>query len=380
MAWIRQLPSKKWAATVYLPNGKRVTRTHDLKSIIAGWAADLEADIRHGDWIDPRAGSVTVGEWWDRCQESRRLELASRRRDASHWRCHVAPHWAEVRIGSILRPDVSAWVVKMQRAGVGGATIEGAVGVLRALLDLAVDAKVLRLNAARGVSVPPRATHLDRVLEPGEDEQLLSALDRHHPGLPAARLFVEVLVYCGLRWEEAAAIDREHVVMRRALIQVGPVVERDGTIRPYPKTPAGVRDVPVDDELWPRLRAHALATAPGGLLFTAGGGQVLHYPNWRERIWRRALTGTPALEAKRGRAARLPMPGAGLEHPWPTAHDLRHTYGTRLAEQGVPAHEIAALMGHESLRSVQRYLHAGSDRFDRARQATRRARRAGGAA
>jgi integrase len=63
-----------------------------------------------------------------------------------------------------------------------------------------------------------------------------------------------------------------------------------------------------------------------------------------------------------------------LDDPQPTPHDMRHTYGTRLGEGGVPVHEIMALMGHETLESVQRYLHAGDDRLDRAREATKRGR------
>jgi hypothetical protein len=50
------------------------------------------------------------------------------------------------------------------------------------------------------------------------------------------------------------ALDRDHVNVRRQLLHIGPVLERDGTVRPYPKSPAGVRDVPVDDHIWPKLR------------------------------------------------------------------------------------------------------------------------------
>ena len=37
-------------------------------------------------------------------------------------------------------------------------------------------------------------------------------------------------------------------------------------------------------------------------------------------------------------------------------HDLRHECGSRLAERGVPLHEIQYLMGHASLTTTQRYL------------------------
>jgi integrase len=381
MAFTRQLPSGLWAATVRLPTGKRVTQSHALKSVIGRWAAELEQQVAIADWIDPRAGKITVGQWWERAQGARRLEKASAKRDESQWRNHVAPYWRDVPIGSILKPDVTRWVNHMEARRVGAATIHGAVGVLRGLLELAVDARLIRSNPARGVAQPAVPAHLDRVLGAGEDDLLLESLDRQFPGRPDARLFVEVLLYCGLRWEEAAAVDRTRVDMRRQLIHVGPVVERDGTIRPYPKSPAGERPVPVPLHLWSQLRDHALTVEPGGLLFTAPGGggaakvsrgtpTVLRYSNWHRRVWQPGLR--EVLE--RGPRGQILHQHWVLDDPQPTPHDLRHTYGTRLGEQGVPQHEIMALMGHESMAASGRYLHARDGRFDRARAAVEAAR------
>ncbi|MCW2900117.1 MAG: Site-specific recombinase XerD [Streptosporangiaceae bacterium] len=384
MAWVRRLPApddpkkpRLWAATVRLPPGSkpdRVTKTDELKGVVQHWADDLEADMRRGDWIDPRASKKTVGECWEQWAGSRRLERASRLRDESHWRCHVQPRWNKVPVGAILRPDVTGWIVAMEKAGVGAATIEGAVGVLRSVLDLAVDARLIRDNPARGVKPPKRDAHLDRVLDPSEDELLLAAYDRLFGDRPDGRLMCELLLYCGLRWEEAGGLDRDHVDTRRALLHIGPVLERDGTIRPYPKTPAGKRSVPVDRDLWPRLRAHVLTVAPGGLVVTSPGGGPLDYSRWYSRVWRVALEGKPAYAGAKGHQPRPAILGAMLDDPQPTPHDLRHTYGTRLGEQGMPGHEIMALMGHENLTSVQRYLHAGDGRHDRARDAVERGR------
>jgi integrase len=199
-------------------------------------------------------------------------------------------------------------------------------------------------------------------------------MDRLFPGRPDARLFTELLLYCGLRWEEAGALDRDHVDLHRALLKIGPVLERDGTIRPYPKSPAGARTVPVDADLWPRVRAHVMTLTRGQLLVSTPRGKPLDYSRWHARVWSVALEGREAYPGRRGHPARAAMAGAMLADPQPTPHDLRHSYGTRLGEQGVPAHEIMTLMGHESLGTSLRYLHAGDGRHDRARNATRAAR------
>ncbi len=41
-------------------------------------------------------------------------------------------------------------------------------------------------------------------------------------------------------------------------------------------------------------------------------------------------------------------------------HDLRHTFGTCLAEKGVPIHQIAELMGHADIRTTMKYVHAAT--------------------
>ncbi|MCT2281793.1 site-specific integrase [Micromonospora chalcea] len=404
MAWIRQLPSGLWAATVRLPDGKRVLETHRLKGAVSTWAADLEADIRRGDWIDPRAGKKTVGECWEQWgTTSRRLEKASRKRDESHWRVHVAPRWAKTPVGTILRPDVTAWVVEMEgthkascrkrdvcsgcKPEVGAATIEGAVGVLRAILDLAVEARLIRDNPARGVRKPKRNAHVDRVLEPSEEKQLVDALDRMFPGRLDAGLFVELIADTGLRWEEAAAIPPQLIDTRKNRIQIAWVMERDGTARPYAKSAAGNRTVTYGDHLAKRVKAAKMAAGevagvfpndePGRLVFTSEKGDQLRYSNWHRRVWTPALRGLPERPMVKGHAHRPAVAGAGLADPQPTPHDLRHTYGTGLADQGVPVHDIMALMGHEDLRSAQRYLHSREERFERARAARSRSRAAG---
>ena len=82
------------------------------------------------------------------------------------------------------------------------------------------------------------------------------------------------------------------------------------------------------------------ADGHSGLLFTSPEGDPLDYFNWRRRTWR---------------------PAARVLKPRPRFHDLRHTYGTRLADAGVPRHEIAELMGHADEKTTARYIHAGTD-------------------
>jgi integrase len=360
MAYVRILPPRRdgtrlWAATVYTPAG-RITQTDRLESVVRSWAAERESEVRRADFLDPRRARTTVHDVWSRFATSRRLELASRKRDESQWRCHVEPRWGDVPVGLVLKPDVAAWVNELEAAGVGGWTIIGSLNVLKAVLELAVDAGMIRANTARRVKAPLPPKHVDRLIEPDERTLMLKALSATFPGRRDAAPFVEGLLETGARWEELAAVPREAIDLRQGVIRFGPVMERDGTIRPYPKgargeESAGFRPVPISDGYVATLRPLVDETARGGLVFTASLGGVMRYPTWLRRVWKVAV-------------AEL------VELPLPTPHDCRHTYGTMLAEAGLEPHDRMALMGHEDERSSRRYTHSDErKRLERARAA-----------
>ncbi|MGH6662175.1 MAG: tyrosine-type recombinase/integrase [Rhodospirillales bacterium] len=53
-------------------------------------------------------------------------------------------------------------------------------------------------------------------------------------------------------------------------------------------------------------------------------------------------------------------------------HDLRHTFASRLVQQGIPLYEVMHLTGHKTVSMVQRYAHLAPDYQDRAIQALNR--------
>lgn len=373
MAYIRQLKSGLWAATVRTPAG-RITETRELKGAVKAWAEQLEAEVGRGEFLDPRLARNTVGQVWEKFFSARRLEKASRARDESHWRKWVEPRWGEVPVGDVLKPDVQKWVNQLEENGVGGWTIIAALNVLKAALELAVDAGWVRANTARRVRPPVPPAHVDRVIDGEEEDSILSRLDELFPDRRDARLFVEMLFETGGRWEEVAAVTREAVNLRAGLVSFGPVMERGGTVRAYPKGArnrhdSAFRDAPIGPELLLRLRPVVLATKPGGLVFTAPRGGAMLYPTWLRRVWNAALQ-VPVIDDAGVRIGTEPL----VCEPLPTPHDTRHTFGTRLADAGVKLHDRMALMGHKDLRSGQRYVHSGESRFDAARDALRRAR------
>lgn len=340
MAAYRKLPSGLWQATVRLPDGRRRTRTDPLKGVVKAWAEDAEADLRRGEWADPQDGRITLAQWWDKWGRTRVIEKATTDKDASHWRNHVEPRWGRVRLASITSWDVEAWLADMARAKVGATTRAQSFRLLRHLLTDATSHRLIKSDPTAGVKAPAIPKHVDRFLTVEEYDRLEEAMPTDRD-----RCMVRLMAYAGLRWQEVAGLHAHRVDLAGRRLLVQEVQRRDTSIKDIPKSRAGQRVVPIGPELVGLLRPLLM----DGLVFPG-----VDYTNWRRRVF------VPAVRR------------ADLADPQPTPHDLRHTYGTWLAGNGVPPIDIMALMGHESLRTTERYMHATSDRHERAMAALSR--------
>lgn len=352
MAHVRKLKSGLWQATVRHPSGARFSNSDPLKKVVQTWAADEEAKIRRGEWVNPNAGKITLAEWRVKWETTRRVELSTQSRMDSQWRKHIEPKFGSWPLATIQPWDVEAWITELEAVPVGAPTVNASLRMLGQMLRAAVKHRLLSSDPTNGVVAKAAAPHVDRILTRTEADGLLGQFADHD------RLFVELLLYCGLRFQEACGLRRFRVDLLRKRVNIVTVLPRKGTDK-APKTPSGVRPVPLTASLVVQL-SRAIPEPNDELVFTSrkrqgtSGGKRLHYPHWLEDVWR------PAVQR-----ARLP-------EPQPTPHDLRHTFGSWLAEAGVPATQIAALMGHKSLRSTERYTHATEARFDQARAALER--------
>jgi integrase len=91
---------------------------------------------------------------------------------------------------------------------------------------------------------------------------------------------------------------------------------------------------PITVQTHPRLRAY-LDTLPATLTIIADA------------------QGRPVTADRLSKDLRRHLDGLGFPHL--SLHGLRHTAGKMMAEAGCSAHEIAAVLGHESLQMVERY-------------------------
>jgi integrase len=160
-------------------------------------------------------------------------------------------------------------------------------------------------------------------------EAEIDQFERRHPIGTKPRLALSLLLYLGQRRGDTVRMGRQHIrkIKHPELGWIDAIhVEQEKT--------GMVLDIPIHENL-----AAIIADTPNSNLTFL----VTEY-------------GKPFSPAGFGNWFREQCDAAGLHHC--SAHGLRRAAGRRLAEAGCTANETAAVLGHASLKEVQRYTKA----------------------
>lgn len=236
-------------------------------------------------------------------------------RQATRFLAHVGKPLAAVRIG-----DLQDYI-----AGLTGSPATGALAAsaLKSLLGFAQEVGYLRFNVGAAVKAPPvKNTLAERIMS--ESDALL--MIRQEPAL-RNRVLLTVLYggglriseVCGLRWRDLAARDDAGQAT---------IFGKGGKTRVVLLSAATW-------QVLAALRGEAEADAP---VFLSRNGGALD-PSAVHRVVKAA--------AER----------AGLSSEV-SAHWLRHAHASHSLDRGAPIHLVQATLGHASVATTGRYLHA----------------------
>jgi len=344
MGFVRKTPAGRHRACWRDPAGKQRSKTFRTKREASAFLAEVESALNRGNYISPDAGRIRFGDYATRWIAARNSEKTTAARDDSVMRNHVLPKWGALPVANIEHSAVQAWVTEL-RSRLSPASIAECYRLTSGVLQSAVRDRIIGFNPCEGVRLPPRrrTDTDDLVLDRRHLGQLLAATPSRY------RALIALAAGTGLRWGECAGLHWDAVDLSLRTVRVIRVAEEvAGHIRfkPYPKSKAGRRSVPLPDFVVQQLDEHAqnYGHQDQALIFTTSTGEPIRRGTFRSRVWK------PSLQR------------AGL----PTAlrfHDLRHSYATWLVSDGVPVNDVAKVMGHEQTSTtLNRYTHSTAER------------------
>lgn len=338
MSWVRKKPSGRWEARYRDPAGRLRAKTFATKGDARRYLQRVGVDLQRGEYLDPIGGKILFGEVAE--QWTAGLVHLKPKTVADYGcalRVHVLPAWKRVPVGQIDPASVQRYVAGMVRRGVSPARIRKAHGVLKQVLDTAVDLTLIRVNPAAGTKLPAMARQEMQFLTPPQIAALALAIQ------PPYDLLVFFAAYTGLRAGEIAALRTRHIDLDRRVVLVEcSVSEVSGRlVEGSPKTDRSRRAVGLPGFLAEWLARH-LEDAPADRhVFTAPDGGPLRHGNFYARQFKPAVR------------RALPADLHGLRF-----HDLRHTCAALLIAEGAHPKAIQQRLGHSSITvTLDRYGH-----------------------
>lgn len=350
MAWTRKKPSGKFEGRYRNAEGKvRSAGTFTQPKQALREAQRVEAEQREPTALDLDGGKISWQAWFEQWHQSQIVRYSTHTQYISIAKNHITPRWGETALKSITHFGVSKWVADMHREGKSSYLIDQALQIFRASLNAAIDANRISVNPTRKVKAPPRPKGTDRYLTMDEVEAITTYM-----GATDA-LIVWFSVLTGLRFGELAGLHWQNVNFENRTIRVLEQFDQKELVINPPKYNS-VRTVTMIP--WLRDELHKLYDAQPTHAKTCG---VPHHNtgNCRSDL---------VFRGKQGRPRKSNAWGAG-DGPWQKAkdlagitdrvrvHDMRHTYGSWLKQQGMSNEKIGERMGHTDGEMAKRYGH-----------------------
>mgnify|MGYP000514672747 CR=1 FL=1 len=223
---------KRWRARYVDPEGRERAVGFDTKAQAQQWLnTEVTAKIAAGTYTAPEAGRVTVTdvyEVWIGAQGHVAPKTLGLRRGS--WSNRVEPVFGHLAVADVKTTVIRQWVASMSERGDGAASIDAAFGVLRGVMEFAVEDQRIPRNPCKGVKLP-KAKHADRGYLTHEQVALLASKTEYLPEV------VRFLAYTGLRFGELSALRVCDFDMLRRRVNVSrSVVEYNGLHWRAPKS------------------------------------------------------------------------------------------------------------------------------------------------
>ncbi len=341
----------KWVAQVTI--GKRPDGKPDRKTFYGKGRAEVKEKLKaimdelaQGVNLQ-KQGVLTFGSWiqtWMDDYKKVSLRLSTWETYDRLIRIHIKPALETYTLRDLDTGHIQRLYNKMIENGSSSATVRKVHQIIDSCLAKAKENRLIAWNPADSVELPKLESKKVRAMTTDEMTKFLSVLK-----LDVWGVGLLTLLGTGLRIGELLALEWPDIDLRKKIIHVKRAMMRTkakGLVLGEPKTPRSVRDIPIPPYLAAAIRLYRIKQVKGrlasgekyqdnNLVFCTSKGTKIIPRNFQRKYYKlRDDTGLPN--------------DLNL-------HSLRHTYSTRLLEQGENMKTIGELLGHVHVDTTGRY-------------------------
>jgi site-specific recombinase XerD len=239
-------------------------------------------------------------------------------------------------LGGFTKATVNAWRAALELRRLGAVSINVRLTAVRKLAMEAADNGLIPAELASGIAkvkgMRSQGVRVGNWLSLHQAQALLNAPDvKTRKGL-RDRAMLGLLMGCGLRRSEVAAIRFEHIQQRDGRWCIVDLTGKGGRVRTVPMP------------TWAKVAIDAWTAASG-----IKDGFVLRSLNRGDRLSGERITEKVVWQALQPYAASVAIPRIA-------PHDLRRTCAKLCRSLGGELEQIQLLLGHASIQTTERYL------------------------
>ncbi|HET6420270.1 MAG TPA: tyrosine-type recombinase/integrase [Geobacteraceae bacterium] len=330
-----------WVCFTY--NGKQVRKSTETtdKKLAKRIFDKLKGEIAEGKWFErPPGESITFRELMDKYLDEYSVvnkATSSHRRDKS-LAAHLVQFFGDLYVTEISAKAISGYKVKRRKEGASPRTVNYELSLMSHAFNIAIrEWEWLENNPVRNVSKEKEKNFIERWLSLEEENKLLEASPKW------LQEIISFAISTGLRRGEILGLKWRQIDFNRRTLTIHEQKNR------------GVDTLPLNEAALAVLRARREVSAQGiDYVFCSSSSTP--------------LDGSNVLRAFYIAAEKAGMMGFRF-------HDLRHTFATRLVQNGVDLYTVQRLGRWKSVQMVMRYAHhhseslrAGAEVMDRVRK------------
>lgn len=312
-------------------------------------------DLEEGRVVVGR--NMTVQQWFDEFMNTyKKASISPETYDdyMSRWNSKIKPVIGHIRLRDVKQIHCQKVLNLMQ--GNSKTYINKTANTMLQMFNRAKLNKLIIDNPSEQLEIPFAEDGSRRAITDYEREITLKVASCHRGGP-----WVLMMLYCGLRPEETAALQGRHLDLEKRIVTVESAIKKKNKRIGNTKSKAGKRVIPIPKDLAAILKAQHIG--PFEYVFKNSVGKGMSKENMR-RLWNN-------FKREMNIAAGCKLYRNALVPPLRIADDLvpycyRHTFCTDLEAAGVSINEAARLMGHSDIRVTSKiYTHYSQASFDR---------------